>query len=356
MNVSQRPVRILSIDGGGIRGIIPALVLTYIEVTTQRSISDMFDVIVGTSTGGILALGLTVPHANGGPAFSALDLTELYPQWGKKIFPSGGEPTVKERFLGRGDTFFERMGNAARVAGAPFGGNPKFGGSARHGVQGLEQALQHYFKDVTLAQALTEVAVTSFDTTHGTPFVFTRREARTYPLMNFEMHVAARATSAAPTFLPPQNVRIGEEVSSLIDGGVWANNPVMVGYLEALRLTVERKLTADSVYIVSLGTGSSPATGGQFSIAANWLSAFKDLASIATDTNINDASMRRHFPTAENRYWRLQSFDAAAVGSMDDPTPERIDSLMDAAVALIQERKVEIDGIVKNLVALASAQ
>jgi patatin-like phospholipase/acyl hydrolase len=354
MNVSLRPVRVLSIDGGGIRGLIPALLLGYLEVTQQRSVADLFDLIVGTSTGGILALGLTVPGANGRPAFGALDLAELYPLWGKRIFPSGGPPTLKERLLGRGETFFKRMGNAARSVGGPFGGNPAFGGGARHTAAGLEEALDHYFGNARMLQALTEVAVTSFDTTRGIPMLFTRREARlNADVMNFEMRAVARATSAAPTYLPPQPLNFAGTTCSMVDGGVWANNPVMAGYLEAQRMTTERQLTADSVYIVSLGMGSAPATGGQFAASANWLSTFKNVAAMATDTNTNDALMRWRFPVETNRYRRFQTFEAAAVGGMDDPTPERLDDLLNATLAMIQAHKAEIDSVADYLARVA---
>ena len=80
--------KVLSIDGGGIRGIIPAIILKEIEKRTQKRISGMFDLIAGTSTGGILALGLTKPHPynNGQPHYEAVDLIELYREEGKHIF------------------------------------------------------------------------------------------------------------------------------------------------------------------------------------------------------------------------------------------------------------------------------
>ncbi|NJD10182.1 MAG: patatin, partial [Gemmatimonadetes bacterium] len=82
----MQPFRILSIDGGGIRGIIPALVLQEIERITGRPIAGSFDLIAGTSTGGILALGLARPGPAGGPAFSAAELVQLYEREGGVIF------------------------------------------------------------------------------------------------------------------------------------------------------------------------------------------------------------------------------------------------------------------------------
>ena len=79
-------VKILSIDGGGIRGIIPAIVLAEIERRTGRPTAQLFDLVAGTSTGGILALGLTIPKTTGAPLYTARSLAEMYEREGSRIF------------------------------------------------------------------------------------------------------------------------------------------------------------------------------------------------------------------------------------------------------------------------------
>ena len=79
--------KVLAVDGGGIRGIIPALVLAEIEARTKRPISELFDLVAGTSTGGIIALGLVKPGADGKAEKSATDIVNIYRQTGTKIFP-----------------------------------------------------------------------------------------------------------------------------------------------------------------------------------------------------------------------------------------------------------------------------
>jgi patatin-like phospholipase/acyl hydrolase len=80
------PFRVLSIDGGGIRGIIPALILAELEQRAERPIAKIFDLVAGTSTGGILAVGLTMAGARRKPKYSARDLVALYEEEGDDIF------------------------------------------------------------------------------------------------------------------------------------------------------------------------------------------------------------------------------------------------------------------------------
>ena len=76
---------ILSISGGGIRGIIPAIILSHIEKHVGKPISKCFDLIAGTSTGGIIATLLSVPE-NNKPKYSASQVVELYKQFGTQVF------------------------------------------------------------------------------------------------------------------------------------------------------------------------------------------------------------------------------------------------------------------------------
>jgi patatin-like phospholipase/acyl hydrolase len=82
----NRPRRVLSIDGGGIRGIIPAMVVAHIERKLNKPAHELFDLLVGTSTGGILALGLSRPGANRPAQFSARRVVKLYEEQGANIF------------------------------------------------------------------------------------------------------------------------------------------------------------------------------------------------------------------------------------------------------------------------------
>ena len=186
-------VRVLSIDGGGIRGVIPALVLAEIERLSGRPAAALFDLIAGTSTGGIIALGVTVPDpsASEHPRWSAQELARLYEEEGPKIFHHSLLRTVE-------------TADGLLVE--------------KYAASGLEAALERYMGEARLPEALTDVLVTSYDIQRHEPFFFKsfsprphatpdpsadRGESPAAPAQpaDYPMKLVARATSAAPDLL-----------------------------------------------------------------------------------------------------------------------------------------------------------
>jgi len=219
------PFKVLAIDGGGIRGIIPALILVAIEQRTQRAISDVFDMLAGTSTGGIIALGLTKPGADGRPDKSAQDIVGLYETEGDSIFPRSLRRTL----------------HVEALAGS------------RYPSEGIETTLERYFGEVRLKDALKPVLVPSYDIEKQMPIFFKSEKAKASADYDFPMRQVARATSAAPTYFPPEKIETADPLQyyALIDGGVIANNPSMCAYAEAIKMG----RAGDGVLVVSIGTG-----------------------------------------------------------------------------------------------------
>lgn len=218
---------VLSIDGGGIRGIIPALILAELERRSGKSTHELFRLIAGTSTGGILALGLTRPHADGGAHFTAAELAELYEKEGGRIFSRD----VWHRIRSIGSLAEEKYPSA-----------------------GAEEVLLERFADARLADALTPILVTAYDLQLRQPVFFKSHRATVIESRNFLMRDAGRATSAAPTYFEPAYVRAREEdeYSALVDGGVFANNPSACALVEAITAL---GAAPDEVVMLSLGTG-----------------------------------------------------------------------------------------------------
>ena len=219
-------MNVLAVDGGGIRGLIPAMVLADLERRADKPTCELFDLIAGTSTGGIIALGLTVPGEDGKPRWTANDLVGFYLSEGPRIF---------EHSIGR------ELETGLGLLDEKFNARP------------LEETLATYFGEAMLSQAVTDVLVTSYDLENRQPFFFKSHRAKDVPEHDWLMRVAARATSAAPTYFEPEHLVADGAEFALCDGGVFANNPAMCAYAE-----VRRDHPSAKVRIVSLGTGQLP--------------------------------------------------------------------------------------------------
>ena len=217
----DRNFRILSLDGGGIKGLFTASFLAEMERRTRKPISDQFDLITGTSTGGIIAIGL----AAGVPAQK---LADLYAQKGHTIFPKWPFPlNLLRGFLGIALAKYDPK-NLQRELIDVLGRNTKL-------------------KDVT---ARCRLCIQAFDALNGEVAVFKTPHHPEYHLDgDIALFQAALATSAAPTYFP-----VTKHVNGYLmgDGGVWANNPVMVGVVEAISAY---NVPNNSLRVLSIGCG-----------------------------------------------------------------------------------------------------
>src|SRR5215216_416738 len=233
--------RVLCIDGGGIRGIIPAVILAEIERRTGRRISELFDLIAGTSTGGILALALVKPDKNDRPQYTAEDVIRLYETRGRRIFSR----SVLHRVVS-----LDGLTNKKYQTGP------------------VEKVFEEFFGDAWLSEALTNVMITSFDVQLRDAFFFRSYRAKNDKEYDYLLRNVARATSAAPTYFEPELIEKPEQAYALVDGGVFANNPSMCALVDAIRMFGKKKLK--DVFMVSLGTGSEKQRPLEFSRVKNW--------------------------------------------------------------------------------------
>ncbi len=296
--------RILAIDGGGIRGLIPALVLTEVERLTGKRIAELFDLIAGTSTGGILAAGLTVPDASGtAPMYRAEQLVGLYRDHGKEIFSSG--------FLRK--TWSLLVG-------------------AEYSPHNLEEHLKKQLGEHRLADAVTGLLITAYDMHEGKAWFFSRLAAQRQADRNFLLWEVCRATSAAPTYFPP--FKLPNEKATLVDGGVFANNPGLCAWVDEHE-GIDPKAP---VMLLSLGTGSVPHPV-TFTRARRWgkigwaqpaIGAFLDGQSDTAEYQLG----RLLDPTV---YLRLQPKLTAEHEKMDDASKANLGALERATADLINE-------------------
>lgn len=348
--MSSETVKILSIDGGGIRGIIPALILAEIETRTKQPISALFDLVAGTSTGGILGLGLTVPDEIGAPKFTAQDLAQLYAEKGQEIFY---EPKAF-KFLGVLDDLFEET----------------------YSYKGIERILQEYFGETKLSESLTRVLITSYELESRRTFIFKSRLAKANPeAEDFPMTEVARSTSAAPTYFEPNQVTRGETELALIDGGVFANNPATLAYCEAKEIfdhgdfkepgknlrdfagdAVHAREILEPFYMLSLGTGYSHKPIS-YKKARKWglVQWARPVISIMMQGSSDSVhyQMRQLLPEKMDgtaRYNRLDVTNMRAEHiAMDNAKPENIAQLQKYASEYIERSSRRIDEVCRIL-------
>lgn len=311
-------MRVLSIDGGGIRGLIPALVLAEIERRTRRPTAELFDLVAGTSTGGVLACALTRPGADGKPAFTAQELAELYLTEGPKIF----DRSLLKRITSLEGLIDERFSD-----------------------DGLNAALQLYLGDTCLSEALCDVLVTAYDIEGRFAFFFRSARARTDPSYDFTMRDTGRATSAAPTYFEPFEVTdaAGAHTYPLIDGGVFAVNPAMCAYADVV--AAGRKLDV----MASLGTGTQTDAYSVEDVRGwgqlQWARPILDFvfAGVADTIDFELASL------AGDRYVRLQAELRYASDALDDASESNLSRLRGEAERLIAERSADIEALCERL-------
>ncbi len=304
-------MRILSIDGGGIRGVIPATVLAALEQRAGRPVSELFDLVAGTSTGGILALALTAPAPGGGtPRWRAEQVVDLYRLEGPKIF----RRSLGRRIVTADGLLDERYPNGQ-----------------------LREALVRYLGDATVGQALTPVLVTTYDLLNRRPRFFKSwREDADVP-----MALAAEATSAAPTYFEPVLV----DGAPLVDGGVFAGTPAMCAYAEARRLDPG----GPPDLVVSLGTGSQtrPITYEQ---ARGWgvLEWARPIVDVVFDGSSDTVDYQLD-QLLGDRHHRLQPVLTTASDDLDDADPANIAALEATARRLVAEHGDELDALAAEL-------
>lgn len=190
--------KILSIDGGGLKGVFPASFLSTIEATLNVRTADYFDLIVGTSTGGILALGL-------GAGLSAQEVLAFYESHGPTIF--------------RGNRFVRTL---RRI------------GVAKYSNADLRKALTEVFKDRILDESSKRLVIPSVNLETGKVHIFkTAHHPRLQIDYREKMVDVALATASAPTYFPTHTLASGVP---LVDGGLWANNPVGIAVVEAISM------------------------------------------------------------------------------------------------------------------------
>ena len=304
-HMSRSKIRILTIDGGGIRGLIPARILVRVEELLQEisrnkkaKISDYFDLVAGTSTGGILTALILAPE----PGYKAVDLVDLYVRYG--------------------DSIFTRAVAAKTVD--PLGlFNPLY----QHDT--LETVLLKYFGDLKVSELVRPCLIPMYNIETGMATFVSGLGIRQFPERDRYVKDVLRATTAAPTYFAPMR-RLHD---AFIDGGMFANNPALCAYVEATKFPAEPR--AEDIMILSLGTGSInrnyPYESARRWGRLHWIRPALEIYSSAASQTVDHQLeiLYEHKDKMEN-YLRiepnLKEFKTSV--ALDNTAPENIQSLI----------------------------
>lgn len=354
---AKKKVRILSIDGGGIRGIIPATLIEYAEKYLQKkapgtTIADHFDLIAGTSTGGILTCIYLNPQSGdkSKAKYSASEALDFYVKEGYNIFNAS------------------RMSNWKRIWGLR--------NATEYSPKYLEKLFLDKFGDLLMSELIKPCLITTYNmNTKSTVFFTSREDPRK---REFYVRDATRSTSAAPTYFPPAKikniapdaVKENQMIDFInLDGGVFANNPLMCAYAEARNTNFKTRNnpnpSASHMYILSLGTG-----GGGFKLtgkenSGNWnlLKWAKSIPDIMMDGSIDTVDFQMEQikgtlqPTDPGNYLRIDVPKENSVrtyaADMSDASPQNIQELIKAGNKTLEYAKSQgldkfLDGLLDD--------
>lgn len=309
---------ILSIDGGGMRGIIPAVILSRLEDELPLPLSDCFDVIAGVSTGGILACGLAAPRLQTQAKLRASDMLKFYTEDGPAVFR---------------DRLFSLF-------------RPKYDADV------LRECVKARLPAVTLSNTDTELLVTAYALNHGSAVQFCTSFAKKDQNFDFRLSDLAWGTALAPTYFGSRSISSVDGMRSLecIDGGVARNNVATLAIAHAKQLWPN-----EPVFILSLGTGVSSRPPAGSGLARNWgalkwaprvIPTFMDATSdfVSTEMRVLADESYRINPSIDN-----------GMSELDNASPQNISALIAKGEETWAEHSMALKGFVATAL-LKSAQ
>lgn len=330
--------RILSIDGGGIRGIIPGMILVALEEKIQKAshnqnahLIEYFDFFAGTSTGGILLSILLCPDNENPqkPKYTAKQALDIYLQHGVEIFSANRW----RRFLGK-------FGLVSELYDATI----------------LEQILESYFGNKKLSELLKPCIITAYDIELRKNHLFRQQKAISHGASrDFYIKDVCRATAAAPTYFSVAEIfSLAKTRYPLVDGGVFAHNPSLSALLEVMKTYNTYRI--DDIWILSLGTGLSKISYQYEDFkkkkAISIGPALVDIMSSSSAESSNYFLMQLFRSVNEmNNYIRIDPNNLSSINSsMDAATPSNIQKIVSLGDKLVSEHEELLDRIVKNLI------
>ncbi|MEG0999775.1 MAG: patatin-like phospholipase family protein [Cellulosilyticaceae bacterium] len=332
--------RVLSIDGGGIRGIIPAKVLVTFEQLLQKHsgrsearIADYFDLIAGTSTGGILTAIYLLPEKNDPtkPKFSAQEALDFYLENGQTIFKN---------------TFLHSIGSLFGLTGT------------KYSDKGLTKLLNDYYGDTKLGQLIKPCLITAYDVENNSTTFFNQLDTFERESKEFYVKDVIRATTAAPSYFSIAEISgLDGSMGYFIDGGVFANNPALCAYAEVSKLP-DKETKKKELLILSLGTGSKEISYDYKKMnrwgMVRWIEPIFSISRTGV-SEVVDYQLRIMYREAEKSkdYLRIQmeiDEKQKEAAKLDNVSPENLKVLEKMGEELTHKYFAELDEFARRLV------
>lgn len=317
-------MKVLSMDGGGVRGIIPARILQEIETRTAKHTSQLFNIVSGTSTGGLLALGTTKASKEGNPEFFAKNILELYMKRSKEIFP---RPSIIRKIK----TGFGLW-------------------ASKYDRTAYDAILSEIFGNSLLSQTLCPVFIPIYLVESYKPFISGTYFAIKNKENDFYLKDIAGATSAAPTYFDPKPFRSPNSTITYqgADGVIYSNNPELIGLTGVYLMNPE--LETEDITLVSLGTGdiirNDRKHGNDGEIG--WLKN-KHLVGDMIDAESAIAETAITAMLKKGNHFRFQLEIPPELAAMDNSSDNNLNSLLEVAEDFIQQNSYSIDNLCKKL-------
>ncbi len=314
-------------DGGAIRAIIQGIFLGEIEARTKKPISDLFDLIAGSSSGGNLAMGFVTPDKNGKPKYSAIDGVKSYQLNTPRIFAK---------------SFFEKI-------------NPFFSlFEEKYSIDIAAEVYRKSYGSSKLSEAITPVIITAYEIEKRMAFFFRSQDAKKDPKDDFYMRDVVLSTTAAPTFFEPAKIPHISKTDTFyfIDGAIFANNPALIALVEA-RLMFPKET---DFLVVSLGSGAltNPLPYEEVKNwgVAQWARPILDVVFDGVADTVDDqlTNLLKTGHDGLKRYYRFQTVVTKETLVFDKATPENFRALEKIGQKLIEDNNEKLITLCQQLI------
>ncbi len=330
--------RILSIDGGGIRGIIPGMLIVALEDrlkeisgNPQTHISEYFDFFSGTSTGGILTSILLFPSEQdpNKPKYSAREALDIYLEHGESIFSAS-----------KWRKFLSKFGLVSEI----------------YNEEVIEKILADYFGDTKLSELIKPCIITAYNIELRKNHLFRQQKAISHgDTRDFYLRDVCRATSAAPTFFSVAEIfSLANTRYVLVDGGLFAHNPAISALIEVLKNF--NTFSINDIHILSLGTGITKNAYNYEDFKKKWaISIGPALVDIMTSSSSesNDYFIKQLFRSVNRagNYIRIEPTNLSSIDpGMDAASKSNIQKIVALSDKVISENELVIDKLAHELI------